>query len=111
MGSAPPTGWLQTGLRTPMVRNAQVLKANVSADWLRDFLPGSKEHMGLKAELTAKTHKISREEQDDYTIESYRKALKATKEGLFRTEIAPIKIATPGQRPMLVREDESLSKV
>ncbi|KAJ4297839.1 erg10, acetyl-CoA C-acetyltransferase [Kalmusia sp. IMI 367209] len=71
---------------------------------------GSKEHMGLKGELCAKTHGISRDEQDSFAIESYRKALEATKQGWFRGEIAPIKVTAPGQRPVLVREDESLSK-
>lgn len=82
----------------------------VNADGLTDAY-GNKEHMGVKAEACARTHGISREEQDDYAIESYRRALAATKEGLFRAEIAPIKVAAPGQKPMLVREDESLSKV
>ena len=50
-------------------------------------------------------------EQDNYAVESYRRALAATKEGLFRGEIIPIKVAAPGQRPVLVREDESLVKV
>ena len=72
---------------------------------------GQGEHMGSKAEVCAKTHGINREEQDNYAVESYRRALAATKEGLFRPEIAPIKIAAPGQKPVLVREDESLSKV
>ena len=82
----------------------------LSADGLTDAY-GNREHMGVKAEVCARTHGISRKEQDDYTVESYRKALAATKEGLFRAEIAPIKVAAPGQKPVLVREDESLSKV
>lgn len=72
---------------------------------------GRNEHMGSKAEVCAKTHSIGREEQDNYAVESYRRALAATKEGLFRGEIIPIKVAAPGQKPVLVREDESLVKV
>ncbi|KAF1977722.1 acetyl-CoA acetyltransferase [Bimuria novae-zelandiae CBS 107.79] len=71
---------------------------------------GKKEHMGLKGELCANTHNISRDDQDRYAIESYHKALEATKQGLFRAEIAPIKVTAPGKRPVLVRDDESLSK-
>lgn len=82
----------------------------VISDGLTDAY-GNKEHMGLKAEMCAKTHSIGRDEQDNYAVESYRKAQAATRQGFFRQEIAPIKVTAPGQRPVLVREDESLSKV
>lgn len=82
----------------------------VITDGLTDAY-GNKEHMGLKAELCAKTHSIGRDEQDSFAIESYRKALDATGLGLFRPEIIPVKVTKPGQRPVLIREDESLSKV
>ncbi|KAJ4356119.1 erg10, acetyl-CoA C-acetyltransferase [Didymosphaeria variabile] len=62
----------------------------VVTDGLTDAY-GNKEHMGLKAELCAKTHSIGRDEQDDYAIDSYRKALAATLQGFLRQEIAPIK--------------------
>ncbi|KAL9064326.1 MAG: hypothetical protein Q9161_008960 [Pseudevernia consocians] len=49
-------------------------------------------HMGVCAEETAKKHKISRQEQDDYAIQSFHRAQKAWKEGRFAEEIAPVTI-------------------
>ena len=48
--------------------------------------------MGEFAELCAETHKISREDQDQYAAESYRRALAATKSGKFQSEIEPMEI-------------------
>lgn len=47
-------------------------------------------HMGVCAEETAKKHRISREEQDEYAIASFRRAQKAWGEGKFQDEIAPV---------------------
>ena len=49
-------------------------------------------HMGVCAEETAKKHKISRQEQDEYAIQSFHRAQKAWKEGRFADEIAPVTI-------------------
>lgn len=49
-------------------------------------------HMGVCAEETAKKHNISREEQDEYAISSFRRAQKAWAEGRFEDEIAPVTI-------------------
>ncbi len=47
-------------------------------------------NMGLTAEKLAREFKISREEQDIFANESHMKAISATKEGRFETEIDPI---------------------
>lgn len=49
-------------------------------------------HMGVCAEETAKKYHISREEQDDYAILSFRRAQKAWAEGKFTDEIASVTI-------------------
>lgn len=49
-------------------------------------------HMGICAEQTAKKYEVSREEQDDYAIQSYERAQKAWAEGLFSEEIAPVTV-------------------
>ena len=49
-------------------------------------------HMGVCAEETAKKHNISRQEQDEYAIQSFHRAQKAWKEGKFGDEIAPVTI-------------------
>lgn len=49
-------------------------------------------HMGVCAEETARKYDISREEQDEYAIASFRRAQKAWGEGKFQDEIAPVTI-------------------
>lgn len=49
-------------------------------------------HMGSGAELCARRYKLSRQEQDDYAIASYKKALEAQAKGLFSDEIRPVSV-------------------
>jgi len=49
--------------------------------------------MGLTAEAVANDFKVSREEQDEFSLKSHTKALNAIKNGLFKDEIVPIKIS------------------
>lgn len=51
-------------------------------------------HMGNAAELCAKEMKFSREEQDRYALQSYKRSEKAVNEGLFKEEIVPVEIKT-----------------
>src|SRR5688572_25491241 len=63
-------------------------------------------HMGNCAELCAKERKISREAQDAYAAESYRRALAAQKEGRFKAEMAPVEIEQRKGPPKVVVDDE-----
>ncbi len=49
-------------------------------------------HMGVFAERTAAKYKFSREDQDNFAISSAQKAIKATEDGSFSHEIAPVTI-------------------
>lgn len=49
-------------------------------------------HMGQCAEMCAREHKISREQQDEFASESYRRAQAAIKDGKFKSEIVPVVI-------------------
>ena len=53
-------------------------------------------HMGVAAELCATEKCITREEQDEFAIASYKKALAAIEAGDFKREIVPVKV--PGRR-------------
>jgi len=55
--------------------------------------PYSNQHMGNCAELCAKEKGIPRSAQDEHAAESYRRALEAQKQGHFKAEITPVKIA------------------
>jgi acetyl-CoA C-acetyltransferase len=48
--------------------------------------------MGVTAETLVEKYNISREEQDEYAVESQNKAVAAMKEGLFREEILPVEV-------------------
>lgn len=67
--------------------------------------------MGNCAENTAKEMGISREEQDEYAIESYRRAAAATEAGYFKDEIVPINIPQRKGDPIKMTEDEEFKNV
>jgi acetyl-CoA C-acetyltransferase len=55
--------------------------------------PYSNFHMGNAAELCVKEYKVTRQQQDEFAVESYKRAQAAQKAGLFNAEIAAIEIA------------------
>ncbi len=63
-------------------------------------------HMGNCAEICAAEYKFSREEQDAYALESYRRAREATDKGLFAEEIVPVLIPQKKGEPAAVDRDE-----
>ena len=63
-------------------------------------------HMGDCAELCAREKGISREDQDAFAAESYRRARRALAEGRFRGEIAAVEIAQRKGPAKLIGEDE-----
>lgn len=67
-------------------------------------------HMGNSAELCAKELKISREEQDAFAIESYKRSAAAWKEGRFAEEVVPVTVATR-KGDVVVSEDEEYKQV
>ncbi|MFZ9221541.1 MAG: acetyl-CoA C-acyltransferase, partial [Sediminibacterium sp.] len=62
--------------------------------------------MGNFADLCAKEHAISREDQDAFAVASYQKSQNATEKGLFKEEIIPISIAQKKGDPIIVDKDE-----
>lgn len=67
-------------------------------------------HMGNCAENTAKKMTISREEQDEYAIESYRRAAEAWKAGAFKDEIVAVTIKDK-KGDIVVAEDEEYKNI
>ncbi|WP_028980206.1 acetyl-CoA C-acyltransferase [Sporocytophaga myxococcoides] len=68
-------------------------------------------HMGNAAENTARQMNITREMQDNFAIESYKRAAEAVKSGAFKEEIIPVKIEQRGKDPLVISEDEEYTKV
>lgn len=79
-------------------------------DGLTDAYDGNA--MGVSADLCATEHSFSREEQDDFAINSYKKAQKAHADGKFKSEIAPISLpGFRGKPGVTVDTDEEVSKL
>lgn len=72
--------------------------------------PYNNMHMGVIAENIAKKHGISREEQDEYAVRSYKRAQKATEDGVLKEEIVPITIKTK-KGEVVVDKDEDPFRV
>jgi acetyl-CoA C-acetyltransferase len=68
-------------------------------------------HMGNAAEICAREHNISKEEQDTFAIESYRRSQKATSEGWFKNELLKVKIRDRKGNVTEVEEDEEVYRV
>lgn len=67
--------------------------------------------MGVCADATAAKYNISREAQDAFAIDSYKRAAEATSQGWFKDEIIPVSIPQKKGDPVLVSEDEEYKKV
>lgn len=67
-------------------------------------------HMGVTGENVAEKYSITREEQDEYALNSHRKAAAAQREGRFAKEIVPVEIPAKkkGPAPVMMDADESV---
>lgn len=68
-------------------------------------------HMGNAAEICAREHNISREDQDTFAIESYKRSQKATSEGWFKNELIKVKIRDRKGNVTEVVDDEEVNRV
>lgn len=66
-------------------------------------------HMGSAGELCANELNIPRKEQDDFSVESYTRALNAFEKGLFKNEIVPVEIKDK-KGVKVIAEDEEPKK-
>ena len=67
--------------------------------------------MGVCADNTAKEFNISREEQDEFAINSYKRSANSTEAGIFKAEITPVSIPQRKGDPILADEDEEYKNV
>ncbi len=79
----------------------------------KDGLTDAYDHqaMGNYGDATAAKYNISREEQDDYAIRSYKRAAQATDTGKFSSEIVPVSIPQQKSDPIIMDQDEEYKKV
>ena len=67
--------------------------------------------MGVFADLCATEYKISREEQDNFAIQSYERSAKAWDAGKFDNEIVPVAVPQRKGDPIMVTKDEEYTNV
>jgi acetyl-CoA C-acetyltransferase len=86
--------------------NAQVIDSMVH-DGLWDIY--NDYHMGITGENVAEKYGITREEQDEFAVNSHRKAVAAIKECRFKSQIVPVEIPAKkkGAPPTIFDKDES----
>jgi acetyl-CoA C-acetyltransferase len=68
-------------------------------------------HMGSAAENTAREMKITREMQDAFAIDSYKKSQDAWSKNLFASEICEVEIPQRGKDSIWIKQDEEYTKV
>ncbi len=101
MSSVP---YLVPGARTGLRLGHSQLVDSVVHDGLWD--PYGDVHMGSCAELCARKYEFTREMQDDFALESYRRAQRASEDGSFSAEITPVQVETrKGSRTVYLDED------
>jgi len=85
--------------------NAQIIDSMVH-DGLWDVY--NNYHMGITGENVAQKYGITREEQDEFALNSHRKAVSAIKECRFKAQIVPVEIPAKkkGEPPILFEKDE-----
>lgn len=67
--------------------------------------------MGVFADKTAKKYNISRQEQDDYAVRSYKKSILANESGIFANEIVGVSVTQRKGESILIIEDEEYKSV
>jgi acetyl-CoA C-acetyltransferase len=86
-----------------------VLQDGLAKDGLVDVY--DKVAMGNFADACATKYNVSREAQDTFAVNSYKKAQAATEHGWFKDEIMPVEIPQKKGAPIIIDKDEEPSKV
>ncbi|HXU22066.1 MAG TPA: acetyl-CoA C-acetyltransferase [Verrucomicrobiae bacterium] len=102
MTNAP---YLMKGARTGFRLGNSELLDSMIVDGLWDAYENF--HMGMTAELVAEKYGISRLEQDEFALESHRKAVRATKSCFVSEQIVPIELPQRKGPPLIIKTDES----
>jgi acetyl-CoA C-acetyltransferase len=67
--------------------------------------------MGVCADACAVKHKFSREDQDNFAIQSYQRSANAWSTGKFDDEVVPVEVPQRRGEPIVVKEDEEFRNV
>jgi acetyl-CoA C-acetyltransferase len=97
--------YLIKGARTGFRLGNQEILDSMITDGLWDSFEDF--HMGMTGELVAEKYNISRQEQDQYAVDSHRKAIRAIKSCFFGEQILPIEVPQKKGAPLIIKTDES----
>ena len=97
--------YLLKGARTGFRLGNQEILDSMITDGLWDAYENF--HMGMTGELVAEKYNISRQEQDQFAVESHKKAIHAIKSCFLGEQILPIEIPQKKGDPVVVKKDES----
>ena len=100
--------YLPTG-RTGVKLGAISLVDGLVKDGLTDVY--NAQHMGVCAELCAEEHQFTREDQDAFALESYRRSAAAWDGGKFANEVVPVAVPQRRGDAIVVDTDEEYTKV
>jgi acetyl-CoA C-acetyltransferase len=98
-----------TYLRNGTKFGSSVLIDGMQKDGLSDAYDSNA--MGVFADLCATEYNITREEQDNFAIQSYERSSKAWESGKFDSEIVPVEIPQRKGNPILFSKDEEFTNV
>jgi acetyl-CoA C-acetyltransferase len=96
-------------MRTGQKFGPATLQDGMQRDGLVDVY--DQQAMGVCADACATEYRFSREEQDNYAIQSYQRAAEAWKNGAFDAEIVPVEVPQRRGEPLVVTEDEEYRNV
>jgi len=97
--------YLIKGARTGFRLGNQEILDSMITDGLWDSFEDF--HMGMTGELVAEKYNITRQEQDQYAVDSHRKAIRAIKSCFFGEQILPIEVPQKKGPPIIIKTDES----
>lgn len=98
-----------THLRAGTKFGPTTLQDGMQKDGLTDAYDNTA--MGVSADLCASEYKISREEQDQFAIQSYERSAKAWEAGKFDNEIVPVAVPQRKGEPVIISKDEEYTNV
>ncbi|MFZ1975875.1 MAG: acetyl-CoA C-acetyltransferase [Candidatus Acidiferrales bacterium] len=97
--------YLLKGARTGFRLGNQEMIDSMINDGLWDVYENY--HMGVTGELVAEKYGISRQEQDQFALESHQKAIRAIKSCFFSAQVVPVEIPQKKGDSVIIKTDES----
>jgi len=100
-------GGVESMTRVPMGSSSQGPGMPFGSQMLRRYDNGLV-HQGISADLIAQKWELSREELDEFSLESHRRAARATAEGRFRSQIVPVEVKNEDGTTSVFDKDEGI---